>query len=77
MSAETAEPWCDWCQCSFGREAPNWKVETSVVTGWFCSKACADHWSGGSDTPEHVGDRQIVVHRRDTVPDAVRRGNRR
>lgn len=46
------DPWCDWCQREFGPDEPALKVETGVVTGWFCSADCADAWVSVDDTPE-------------------------
>lgn len=53
--------WCDWCQREFGPDEPDWKVETGVVTGWFCSEDCADAWGCAADSPEHVDGERVAT----------------
>ncbi|WP_128478068.1 hypothetical protein [Halorussus pelagicus] len=48
------DPWCDWCQMAF-KDGPDWKVEATNITGWFCTENCADQWRSGDTTPERVG----------------------
>ena len=56
------DPWCDWCQRAFGADGPDWKIETDVVTGWFCSKACADQWDRDDCyAPQRVTDSRVAT----------------
>ena len=55
------DPWCDWCQRAFGRDGPDWKIETDAVTAWFCSKDCADQWRCAADTPERVDEPRVAT----------------
>ena len=61
---EDADPWCDYCQQEF-ENGPHWLVEGDRVTGYFCTRSCADAWRGVGEPLEPVGQRPTTDGGRD------------
>lgn len=55
-----ADKWCDWCQTEF-RNGPTWKVEGTRVTGYFCSRGCAERWGDNETTVERIDQPDVAT----------------
>jgi len=59
-SGDGADEWCDWCQMEF-QHGPTWKVEAATITGYFCSRACAEQWGNAATTPERIDQPDVAT----------------
>jgi hypothetical protein len=50
---EGPEEWCDWCNHEY-EDGPTWTVAGDLVTGYFCSRSCAESWGCAGDDPERI-----------------------
>jgi hypothetical protein len=62
---EEAEDWCDYCNREF-EHGPHWRVEGDLVTGYFCTRECAEEWRGDGEPIRPVGQRPSSVTSRFT-----------
>lgn len=56
---EGPDEWCDWCNHEY-EDGPTWAVAGDLVTGYFCSRGCAELWGCAGDDPERINQTEAV-----------------